>query len=26
LQSAFELLRDIVKADSDWSQRWDPII
>ncbi|MDY7565572.1 LysR family transcriptional regulator [Pseudomonas sp. RTC3] len=26
LQSAFELLRNIVKADSDWSQRWDPII
>lgn len=26
LQSAFELLRDIVKTDSDWSQRWDPMI
>lgn len=26
LQSAFELLRDIVKADTDWSQRWDPMI
>ncbi|WP_397452419.1 LysR family transcriptional regulator [Pseudomonas sp. NA-150] len=26
LQSAFELLRTIVKADTDWSQRWDPMI
>lgn len=26
LQSAFEILRDIVKTDSDWSQRWDPLI
>ncbi|MDB5983618.1 MAG: LysR family transcriptional regulator [Pseudomonas sp.] len=26
LQSAFELLREIVKADTDWSQRWDPMI
>ncbi|MGV8864939.1 MAG: LysR family transcriptional regulator [Pseudomonas sp.] len=26
LQSAFELLRSIVKADTDWSQRWDPMI
>jgi len=26
LQSAFEILREIVKADSDWSQRWDPLI
>ncbi|MNO43748.1 transcriptional regulator HdfR [compost metagenome] len=25
LQKAFELLREVVKADSDWSQRWDPI-
>ncbi len=26
LQKAFELLREAVKADSDWSQRWDPMI
>lgn len=26
LQLAFELLREVVKADSDWSQRWDPMI
>ncbi len=26
LQKAFELLREIVKADTDWSQRWDPMI
>lgn len=26
LQLAFELLRAVVKADSDWSQRWDPLI
>lgn len=25
LQQAFELLRELVKADSDWSQRWDPL-
>lgn len=24
LQQAFELLREWVKTDSDWSQRWDP--
>ncbi len=24
LQKAFELLREIVRADTDWSQRWDP--
>jgi DNA-binding transcriptional LysR family regulator len=26
LQLAFELLRAVVKADGDWSQRWDPMI
>jgi DNA-binding transcriptional LysR family regulator len=26
LQLAFELLREVVKADGDWSQRWDPLI
>ncbi|POA29286.1 MULTISPECIES: LysR family transcriptional regulator [unclassified Pseudomonas] len=26
LQQAFGLLRELVKTDSDWSQRWDPLI
>ncbi|MBM7059871.1 LysR family transcriptional regulator [Pseudomonas sp. UL073] len=26
LQQAFVLLREVVRADSDWSQRWDPAI
>ncbi|SEN66851.1 DNA-binding transcriptional regulator, LysR family [Pseudomonas sp. ok272] len=26
LQQAFELLRKVIKSDSDWSQRWDPLI
>ncbi|RJG08859.1 LysR family transcriptional regulator [Pseudomonas cavernicola] len=26
LQQAFTLLREAVKGDSDWSQRWDPLI
>ncbi|MCS4251265.1 LysR family transcriptional regulator [Pseudomonas sp. BIGb0164] len=26
LQQALELLRGVVKAESDWSQRWDPLI
>lgn len=26
LQEAFRLLRDVVRHDSDWSQRWDPMI
>ncbi|KPG92221.1 LysR family transcriptional regulator [Pseudomonas sp. RIT-PI-q] len=26
LQMAIGLLKDVVAADSDWSQRWDPII
>jgi LysR family transcriptional regulator, flagellar master operon regulator len=26
LQQACDLLRDIVKQDGDWSQRWDPLI
>lgn len=26
LQQAFTLLREAVKEDSDWSQRWDPLI
>ncbi|MCW1245512.1 LysR family transcriptional regulator [Pseudomonas sp. SAICEU22] len=25
LQQAFEVLREIVKTGSDWSQRWDPL-
>ncbi|MNO09885.1 hypothetical protein D3C81_2333930 [compost metagenome] len=25
LQQAFDLLRGLVKSDSDWSQRWDPL-
>ena len=24
LQQAFDLLRALVRADCDWSQRWDP--
>ena len=24
LQQAFDLLRELVRADCDWSQRWDP--
>jgi LysR family transcriptional regulator, flagellar master operon regulator len=26
LQHALELLRGVVKAESDWSQRWDPVL
>ncbi|MCY1295583.1 HTH-type transcriptional regulator HdfR [compost metagenome] len=26
LQQAFALLREVVRNDSDWSQRWDPVI
>jgi DNA-binding transcriptional LysR family regulator len=26
LQQALELLRGVVKAETDWSQRWDPLI
>ncbi|NNJ16225.1 LysR family transcriptional regulator [Pseudomonas putida CSV86] len=26
LQQAFDLLREVVARDSDWSQRWDPLI
>jgi len=26
LQQALELLRTVVKAEGDWSQRWDPLI
>ena len=26
LQQALELLREVVKAEGDWSQRWDPLI
>ncbi|UVE16710.1 LysR family transcriptional regulator [Pseudomonas sp. LS44] len=26
LQQAFQLLREVVRSDSDWSQRWDPVI
>lgn len=26
LQQAFELLRQLVQRDSDWSQRWDPLL
>ncbi|MNO72909.1 HTH-type transcriptional regulator GltR [compost metagenome] len=26
LQQAFTLLREVVSQDSDWSQRWDPVI
>jgi len=26
LQQAIELLREVVKQDSDWSQRWIPEI
>ncbi|WP_447593957.1 LysR family transcriptional regulator [Aquipseudomonas campi] len=26
LQEAFNLLRELVKSDRDWSQRWDPLI
>ena len=25
LQQAFELLREVIKNDDDWSQRWDPL-
>jgi hypothetical protein len=25
LQQALELLREVVKAEGDWSQRWDPL-
>jgi DNA-binding transcriptional LysR family regulator len=25
LQQAFELLREVIKTDDDWSQRWDPL-
>ncbi|MCP1478876.1 DNA-binding transcriptional LysR family regulator [Pseudomonas chlororaphis] len=26
LQQAFEVLRDVIASDTDWSQRWDPMI
>ena len=26
LRQAFERLRQVVNGDSDWSQRWDPLI
>ena len=26
LQQAFALLREVVRSDTDWSQRWDPVI
>ena len=26
LQQAFGVLREVVRSDSDWSQRWDPLI
>ncbi|MEW7855277.1 LysR family transcriptional regulator [Pseudomonas chlororaphis] len=26
LQRAFEVLRDVIASDTDWSQRWDPMI
>ncbi|MGY4817195.1 LysR family transcriptional regulator [Pseudomonas chlororaphis subsp. piscium] len=26
LQQAFEVLRDVIANDTDWSQRWDPMI
>ena len=26
LQQAFALLREVVRSDTDWSQRWDPMI
>ncbi|MNF17478.1 hypothetical protein D3C80_2210070 [compost metagenome] len=26
LQQAFALLREVVSQDTDWSQRWDPMI
>ncbi|SDY44779.1 LysR family transcriptional regulator [Pseudomonas sp. NFIX28] len=26
LQQAFEVLREVVASDTDWSQRWDPMI
>lgn len=26
LQQAFDLLREVIKRDGDWSQRWDPLI
>jgi len=26
LQQAFSLLREVVRTDTDWSQRWDPMI
>jgi hypothetical protein len=26
LQQALALLREVVRAESDWSQRWDPLI
>ena len=26
LQQALVLLRGVVKAESDWSQRWDPVL
>jgi DNA-binding transcriptional LysR family regulator len=25
LQQAFDLLREVIKRDGDWSQRWDPL-
>ncbi|MCR7222322.1 LysR family transcriptional regulator, partial [Pseudomonas aeruginosa] len=26
LRHAFQLLREVVREDSDWSQRWDYVI
>lgn len=26
LQQAFEVLREVIASDTDWSQRWDPMI
>ncbi|MNE76918.1 hypothetical protein D3C76_1428620 [compost metagenome] len=26
LQQAFRVLREVVAGESDWSQRWDPVI
>jgi hypothetical protein len=26
LQQSFDLLREIIAEDTDWSQRWDPMI
>ncbi|MNR03280.1 hypothetical protein D3C85_1191660 [compost metagenome] len=25
LQRAFDLLREVIQSDDDWSQRWDPL-